>query len=71
MGKNILSFLVVGAGAIGGITAALMKKDGCDVEIVCNYDDYATLIADHGIEAKKRGTSINNFNDPLFDRFNN
>ena len=48
--KRDLSFLVVGAGAIGGITAALLKKNGHNVEIVCKHEDYALLIADHGIE---------------------
>lgn len=44
-----LSFLVLGAGAIGGITAAYLKKHGYDVEIVCKYDDYAKLISEKGI----------------------
>jgi len=52
MKSTDLSFLVVGAGAIGGITAALLKKNGCNVEIVCKYDDYADLISRHGIEVK-------------------
>jgi ketopantoate reductase len=34
MKSSDLSFLVIGAGAIGGITAALMKKRGYDIEIV-------------------------------------
>lgn len=50
MKKSDLKILVVGAGAIGGITAALMKKNGLDVEIVCKYDKYASLISDIGIE---------------------
>jgi len=45
-----LSFLVVGAGAVGGITAALLKKNGYNVEIVCKYDDYASLISEKGVE---------------------
>jgi 2-dehydropantoate 2-reductase len=45
-----LKFLVVGAGAVGGITAALLKKNGTDVEIVCKYEDYASLISANGIE---------------------
>ena len=40
---------VIGAGAIGGITAALLKKNGIDVEIVCKYDDYASMISDRGL----------------------
>jgi 2-dehydropantoate 2-reductase len=49
MKKSDLKFLVVGAGAIGGITAALLKKNGIDVEIVCKYDDYASMISDRGL----------------------
>jgi 2-dehydropantoate 2-reductase len=50
MKKSDLKFLVIGAGAVGGITAALMKKSGLNVEIVCKYDDYASLISDEGIK---------------------
>jgi 2-dehydropantoate 2-reductase len=50
MKNSGLSFLVVGAGAVGGITAALLKKNGMNVEIVCKYDDYASLISSKGIE---------------------
>jgi 2-dehydropantoate 2-reductase len=50
MDKTDLKFLVVGAGAVGGITAALLKKNGLDVQIVCKYDDYASLISNSGIE---------------------
>ena len=49
MKRTGLKFLVVGAGAVGGITAALLKKNGIDVEIVCKYDDYAALVSDTGI----------------------
>jgi 2-dehydropantoate 2-reductase len=49
MEKSDLKFLVIGAGAVGGITAALMKRRGLDVEIVCKYDDYATLISEEGL----------------------
>ncbi|MCJ7447832.1 MAG: 2-dehydropantoate 2-reductase [Bacteroidales bacterium] len=52
MKSTDLSFLVVGAGAIGGITAAILKKNGFNVEIVCKYGDYADLISRHGIEVK-------------------
>ena len=38
MKKCDLKFLIVGVGAIGGITAAMLKKAGIDVEIVCKYD---------------------------------
>ncbi len=50
MQKDNLSFLVIGAGAIGGITAAFLKKNGFNVEIICKYDDYASLIRNQGIE---------------------
>jgi 2-dehydropantoate 2-reductase len=50
MENKDLSLLVVGAGAIGGITAALLKREGYNVEIVCKYDDYASLIRMNGIE---------------------
>lgn len=50
MKRTDLKFLVVGAGAVGGITAAFLKKNGLDVQIVCKYDDYASLISDSGIE---------------------
>lgn len=52
MKSNDLTFLVLGAGAVGGITAALLKQKGFNVEIVCKHDDYASLISDHGIEIK-------------------
>lgn len=47
-----LKFLVVGAGAVGGITAALLKKNGINVEIVCKHADYASLISTAGIETR-------------------
>jgi 2-dehydropantoate 2-reductase len=49
MENQDLSFLVVGAGAIGGITAALLKKAGFNVEIVCKYEEYASLVRSEGI----------------------
>jgi 2-dehydropantoate 2-reductase len=50
MERKEMSILVIGAGAIGGITAALMKKGGYDVEIVCKYEEYARQISTEGIE---------------------
>ncbi|NSW94834.1 MAG: ketopantoate reductase family protein [Bacteroidales bacterium] len=50
MKKGELSFLVIVAGAVGGITAALLKKSGYDVEIVARHEDYASLIMNTGIE---------------------
>jgi 2-dehydropantoate 2-reductase len=52
MKSTDLSFLVLGAGAIGGITAALMKNKGYDVEILCRDEEYASLISDHGLQVK-------------------
>ncbi len=45
-----LSFLIIGAGAVGGITAALMKNGRHDVEIAVRTADYASLITEKGIE---------------------
>lgn len=50
MGKSDLSILVVGAGAVGGITAALLKKAGHNVEVAVRTDEYAAYIRDKGIE---------------------
>jgi prephenate dehydrogenase len=44
MKNNDLSMMVVGAGAIGGITAALLKKSGYNAEIICMDAEYASLI---------------------------
>src|SRR6056297_3388027 len=40
---------VIGAGAIGGITAALTKQAGYDVEIVCKYENLARQINETGV----------------------
>jgi 2-dehydropantoate 2-reductase len=40
---------VIGAGAIGGITAALIKKGGYDVEVVCKHPDLAERIKTDGL----------------------
>jgi 2-dehydropantoate 2-reductase len=52
MNKTDLKYLVVGAGAIGGITAALLKKEGYDIEILCRDKDHAALISEKGIQVK-------------------
>lgn len=52
MNSKELSFLVVGAGAVGGITAAQMKKAGYNVEIAVKNKEYASLITGKGIEIK-------------------
>jgi 2-dehydropantoate 2-reductase len=50
MKQSDLKFLVIGGGAIGGITAAQLKKNGIDVEIVCKYPDYAQQITNEGLD---------------------
>jgi 2-dehydropantoate 2-reductase len=44
------SILVIGAGAVGGITAALLSRNGYDVAIVAKYPEYAELIRSNGIQ---------------------
>ncbi len=44
------SILVVGAGSIGGISAAILKKAGYNVEIVCKYEDYRDIISNEGLK---------------------
>jgi len=44
------SILVVGAGSIGGIAAAFLKKAGYNVEIVCKYEDYRDIISNEGLK---------------------
>ncbi len=43
------SILIVGAGAVGGITAVLLKKNGYDVTIVAKHSRYAEKIITEGI----------------------
>lgn len=40
---------VIGAGAVGGISAAFIRQAGYDVEIVCKYQDLASRINEQGI----------------------
>ncbi|HNW87130.1 MAG TPA: ketopantoate reductase family protein [Candidatus Limiplasma sp.] len=47
--SDALRIVIVGAGAIGGITAARMKKGGCDVTLVCKHQDTATLASGRGL----------------------
>jgi len=44
------SILVVGAGSIGGISAAILKNAGYNVEIVCKYEDYRDIIRHEGLK---------------------
>lgn len=46
------SILVVGAGSIGGISAAYLKKAGYNVELVCKYEDYKEIIVNEGLNVK-------------------
>jgi len=43
------SILIVGAGAVGGITAALMKQKGFDVTLVCKDPELARKISYSGL----------------------
>jgi 2-dehydropantoate 2-reductase len=40
---------VVGAGAIGGVTAGLLSREGFDVEVVCKSPELARKITDSGL----------------------
>lgn len=41
--------LVVGAGAIGGITAAFLVRAGYDVEVLCRSPELTALLRSHGL----------------------
>lgn len=41
--------VMIGAGAIGGITAAFLKQGGCDVQLVCKHREVADLCAGRGV----------------------
>ncbi len=57
------SILVVGAGSIGGISAAFLKNAGYNVEIVCKYEEYKDIIINKGI-------SVNGVKGPLREKMN-
>ena len=62
MDKQSPKILVAGAGAIGGITAALLKREGYDVEIIAKYKEYTDLIMSKGLHVTgARGT----FDQPM------
>lgn len=44
-----MRIVVIGAGAIGGITAALLRKSGLDVTLVCKHQEIATLASGRGL----------------------
>ena len=47
--QNRQSVAVIGAGAIGGVTAAFIAKAGYDVQLVCKHEDKAERIMREGI----------------------
>ncbi|NLI21612.1 MAG: 2-dehydropantoate 2-reductase [Clostridiales bacterium] len=47
--KTSLRTVVIGAGAIGGITAALLRQSGQDVTLVCKHPEIAALAAGRGL----------------------
>lgn len=47
--KKDMKIAVIGAGAIGGITAAYLSKAGYDVEIVCKYPEKAKHVSAEGL----------------------
>lgn len=55
MGQFDKNILVVGAGAIGGITAAFLAKKGYSVELVCKYDEYASRVNSVGVSVSGIG----------------
>jgi len=55
MKSTDLSFLVLGAGAIGGITTANLKKKGYEVEILFRDEEYASFIWGRCWELRKSG----------------
>lgn len=48
--KLIMKILLIGAGAIGGSLAALIKQRGYDITIVAKYNEYAEIIEKDGLE---------------------
>jgi 2-dehydropantoate 2-reductase len=49
MAENEIKIAVVGAGAIGGATAAFLVKAGWDLEIVCKHQEIVDLAASRGL----------------------
>jgi 2-dehydropantoate 2-reductase len=51
-----MKIVVIGAGAIGGVTAAFMSKNGVDVTLVCKHESIADTIRSSGLHiVGKRG----------------
>lgn len=49
MDKKAIKIGVIGAGAIGGVTAAFIKYAGYDVELACKHEDLASKIRTSGL----------------------
>jgi 2-dehydropantoate 2-reductase len=49
MGNKQSSIAVIGAGAIGGATAAFMKQAGWELEIVCKHQETVDRISERGL----------------------
>jgi len=49
MADKDMKIVVIGAGAIGGITAACISRAGYDVEIVCKHEHLARTIESRGL----------------------
>ena len=49
MNKDNPSVVVIGAGAIGGVTAAFLKKAGWDVKLVCKHKEIADRCSEPGV----------------------
>ncbi len=49
MSQDSVTVAIVGAGAIGGVTAAFMTKAGWDPEVVCKHKETVQLARDRGI----------------------
>lgn len=50
MGRDIMNFAVIGAGAVGMLTASLLKEAGCGVQLITRRDEQADLINSKGIK---------------------
>jgi 2-dehydropantoate 2-reductase len=49
MAKNKQKVAIIGAGAIGGVSAALLKSAGYDLEVVCKHRNLAETIRSRGL----------------------
>ena len=52
MNENSPSIAIVGAGAIGGITAAFLHSSGWDVELVCKHQEIVDRALGHGLHVR-------------------